>query len=430
VRLIGQGAFGRVYEAEHAELGRRCAIKLLHGGADSARSRQRFAREARLLARLEHENIVGLSDAGEDDVHGQYLVLEFIRGTTLRDAMVSFSGAPARSVLGIVRQLSRGLGHAHAAGIVHRDLKPENVMLAEHADGTPLVKILDFGVARLCDGNEATITSTGAALGTAAYMAPEQARGDRDVDQRVDVYALGVIVYEALSGTRPFDGTSYNETLFQILTKPHVALHALRRDLPAEVCAVVERALSKERTQRFDGVEDFARAFSEALCDGSPGDPASSLETQEMSGETRALSLAEPSPVKGGSVAASRRSLRIAVAAGILPSLAIGWILGTATRQTPSSDASPKPELKQERARSAPLTAASGIGLQPMLPARVELPAAKPPASATASVALASPDPSSANRRATPSAPERALHRRSAKVPAPATPSARRDRGF
>ena len=428
VRLIGQGAFGRVYEAEHAELGRRCAIKLLHGGADSARSRQRFAREARLLARLEHENIVALSDAGEDDLHGQYLVLEFIRGTTLRDAMVSFSGAPARRVLGIVRQLSWGLGHAHAAGIVHRDLKPENVMLTTHADGTPLLKILDFGVARLCDGNEATITNTGAALGTAAYMAPEQARGDRDVDHRVDVYALGVIVYEALTGVRPFDGASYNETLFQILTKPHVALHALRRDLPVEVCDVVERALSKERTQRFDEVGDFARAFSDALRDDTP-DPASLLETREMSGEICAPRPADPSPATGARMAPSRRSLRIALAAGILPSLAIGWILGASIRQTPSSDASPKPEMTGESARSAPPTAASAIQLQPVLTARAQLPDPKASVSATASVALVKEDPPSP-RSPSPSVTERALPRRSGKVPAPVTTAARRDRGF
>src|SRR5262249_33407551 len=238
-RRIGHGASGAVYEAEHAELGRRVAIKLLRRSVESERARQRFAREARLLARLEHANIVNLLDAGDDSEFGQYLVLEFIRGSTLREALPSFRGAPLRHVLEIIRQLASGLGHAHAAGIVHRDLKPENVMLTSHADGRPLVKILDFGIARLCEADDVSLTTSGTALGTAAYMAPEQARGERDIDQRVDVFAVGVIVYELLAGARPFDGASYNETLFQIVTKAHPPLQRVRQDLPAEICAVV-----------------------------------------------------------------------------------------------------------------------------------------------------------------------------------------------
>ncbi|MFZ5890095.1 MAG: serine/threonine-protein kinase [Myxococcota bacterium] len=261
VRLIGRGAIGEVYEAEHAQLGRRYAVKVLQQGAASSRSRQRFLREARVLARLEHENIVSLIDAGDDASVGEYLVLEYIRGSTLRSALPSLqTGAPQR-VLEIVRQLACGLGHAHAAGVVHRDLKPENVMLTSHADGRLLVKILDFGIARLFDADEELITRSGAAMGTAAYMSPEQARGDRDIDCRVDVYALGVIVYEAFGAARPLEGDSYNETIFRILNHKHVPLAQLRPDLPAGLCAAVERALTKDRANRFAAVEDFARAL-------------------------------------------------------------------------------------------------------------------------------------------------------------------------
>jgi serine/threonine protein kinase len=261
LQLLGRGAFGAVYEAEHVEVGRRYAVKLLHRGLDSQRSRERFAREARVLARLEHENIVGLIDVGMDTSVGDFLVLELIRGSTLRDALPALKDEPLR-VFEVVRQLARGLGHAHAAGVVHRDLKPENVMLSSHADGRLLVKILDFGIARLLDPQRELVTASGAALGTAAYMAPEQARGASQVDQRVDVYALGVILYEALAGVRPFDGASYNETLYRILTERQPPLAALRSDLDPALSELVERALMKDRDERFPSVEAFAQALT------------------------------------------------------------------------------------------------------------------------------------------------------------------------
>lgn len=330
-RRIGHGASGAVYEAEHAELGRRVAIKLLRRSVESDRARQRFAREARLLARLEHENIVNLLDAGNDAEFGHYLVLEFIRGSTLREALPSFRGAPLRHVLEIVRQLASGLGHAHAAGIVHRDLKPENVMLTSHADGRPLLKILDFGIARLCEADDASLTTSGTALGTAAYMAPEQARGERDIDQRADVFAVGVIVYELLAGARPFDGSSYNETLFQILTKPHTPLQRMRQDLPAEVCGAVERALLKERAQRFPEIDDFSRALSTALRTSQRASETAELETREMPLESvdHGIETAQPVVARSasGSVSVQRtkRSLPLARA---LPGVVIGLLLG------------------------------------------------------------------------------------------------------
>jgi eukaryotic-like serine/threonine-protein kinase len=424
VRPIGRGAFGSVYEAEHAELGRRYAVKLLQGAADSERSRQRFAREARLLARLEHENIVSLIDAGEDPELGQYLVLEYIRGSTLRAAMGTFRGAPPERLVEIVRQLARGLAHAHGAGIVHRDLKPENVMLASHADGRPLVKILDFGIARMFD-DEANITTSGAALGTAAYMAPEQARGDRDVDHRVDIYALGVIVYELLSGTRPFDGSSYNETLFQILTKPHTPLESVRPDLPRLSCAAIERALAKDRVLRFEAVEDFARAFVDSLRLPAPAETLADFETQDASRDVRAPTFPPPAPMPslpatsatGPSTPPERRiATPMVIAAAIVPSVLLGLVLGTALQS--SRDPAPA-------AQSTPLpssSAASAPVEPPKVAEAIETETAEP-------ASVSQPLPSASANRAPSINSARAQPRRESGTVAPRPPP-RRDRGF
>src|SRR5688572_29346213 len=211
---------GSVYEAEHVRLGRSYALKLLrHDASSRPRAALRFEREARLLSKLTHENIVSLLDIGHADGEQPFLVLELIHGRTLREEMTDAGVRGLARVLDIAVQVARGLGHAHAAGIIHRDLKPENVMLSAHADGRLLVKVLDFGVARLHEDHGELVTNTGIALGTAAYMSPEQARGEAGLDAAVDVFALGVIVYESLTGRRPYDGNSYNETLYAILNK-------------------------------------------------------------------------------------------------------------------------------------------------------------------------------------------------------------------
>jgi eukaryotic-like serine/threonine-protein kinase len=307
LRLLGRGAFGHVYEAEHADVGRRYAVKLLHWGLDSARTRQRFAREARVLARLEHENIVGLIDLGEDAECGDYLVLELVRGSTLRSALPALQSEAPERALSIIRQIARGLAHAHAEGIVHRDLKPENVMLTSHADGRLLVKILDFGIARLLHAEqEEFMTTSGATVGTAAYMAPEQARGDRDVDSRADVYALGVIAYEALGGVRPFEGTSYNETLFNILTKGHTPLAELRPDLDPTLSNLIGRALMKDRNERFESVETFA----EALCQvGRSGLASVDVATVDFDSDERVAAPRAPTaPRPSGASPSSKQS--------------------------------------------------------------------------------------------------------------------------
>lgn len=259
VRLVGSGGMGSVFEAEDLRFGRRCAVKILREElAIRPTARRRFEREASLLGRLVHENIVQLWDVGVADDGRAYLVLEFLQGRTLRAELQQSGVRSVPRLMDVVGQVARGLGYAHASGVVHRDLKPDNVMLTAHADGRLLVKLLDFGIARPRDGSGEPVTLTDTGIGTAAYMAPEQARGEHALEATTDVYALGVVVYEALTGQRPYEGSSYNETLFQILNRSHKPLAEVRPDLGSSLCAAVERALAKSPSARFASVRAFA----------------------------------------------------------------------------------------------------------------------------------------------------------------------------
>jgi serine/threonine protein kinase/tetratricopeptide (TPR) repeat protein len=256
---------GRVFVAEGVHDRQRVALKFLRPDRNaSPRYLQRFEREATLLARIQHENVVSLLATGVDEANGPFLVLEYVRGVTLRGELDLRGVRSVERLLRIVQQVSRGLSHAHALGVVHRDLKPENVMLAGHAAGDVLVKLLDFGVAGLRDDEAGYVTQSDAIIGTAGYMAPEQARGERALDARTDVYSLGVVVYEALCGRRPYTGSSYNETLFKILHRKHRPLIELRPDLPIAFSHAVERALAKDVAARFPSVELFMREIENA----------------------------------------------------------------------------------------------------------------------------------------------------------------------
>jgi len=286
-RVIGAGGMGTVFEAESTSLGRRCAIKFLRPElAGGARTAPRLEREARLLARLEHEHITAVFDFGWLDERTPYFVMEYLQGHTLRERLRSGQPLPIELCLQLLQQACRAMAHAHAAGVVHRDLKPDNLMLTEHSDGRPWLKILDFGIARSLFERDAPLTPSGAELGTAHYMAPEQARGARDIDARADVYSLGAIAYEMLTGLRVHDGASYNEVLFQVLTQRHVPLEQALPSCPSALVSVVERCLEREAAERFADAAELLQALSavsplvaeidSAARQGRPGPPRSS----------------------------------------------------------------------------------------------------------------------------------------------------------
>jgi eukaryotic-like serine/threonine-protein kinase len=257
---------GTVFEAEHIALGRSVAVKVLHATqATKKDSILRFQQEARAAGAIGHPNICGVIDLGTLDYGGPYIVMERLNGETLADRVASEGGLPFDDVIDILIQVLSGLVAAHEQQIVHRDIKPENVFLTKRVGCPPIVKLLDFGISKMTgrDGGvrqeELALTRTGMVMGTPFYMAPEQARGERDLDARVDLYACGVILYEALTGRRPFTASNYNALLVQILTGTPRPASALRPALPRAFDEVIERAMARRREDRYSTASDFQR---------------------------------------------------------------------------------------------------------------------------------------------------------------------------
>jgi endoglucanase len=252
VRLLARGGMGVVYEAHHAVVRRRFAIKFLR--RDLAERRDilnRFQREAEAAGALENDNVTAAVDFGISDDGAPFIVMEYLVGESLADLLEREGRLPVQRAADLVAQACRGVDAAHAAGIVHRDLKPHNLFVARRDDGTDLVKVLDFGVAKLQAIDEATAaTGTGTILGTAAYMSPEQARGEKAVDKRTDIYALGAILFEILSKKMPHPGDSPNAILHHIATQAAVPLDSVQPDLPAPLVAIVARILSSDPAAR------------------------------------------------------------------------------------------------------------------------------------------------------------------------------------
>jgi serine/threonine-protein kinase len=252
VRHLGGGGMGAVYEARNVKFGKRVAIKLIDNGADaSGELTERLRREARAAARIESDGIVQVFDVGDDPELGTFLVMEYLLGEGL-DARIVRGALPVMEAIDVVHRVARVLSRAHAAGILHRDLKPANIFLVTREDGTQHVKVLDFGLAKVL-GDEANLrlTRAGSLLGTPAYMSPEQARGVEDLDHRTDLWSLGLIFYECLSG-RPAYGAHANvqETLLQIVGHRPYPLASLAPWVPAPVVEVVEALIVHDRAQR------------------------------------------------------------------------------------------------------------------------------------------------------------------------------------
>ncbi len=264
VRLLGRGGSGKVYLAEHVELGRPYAIKFLGGErASSLLVVERFSREARLLASLEHPAIASVFDMGRYLDKSPFIVLDYVDGRTLRSILRDDKLPSLRQTLAIMQQLCGAIEYAHDRGVVHRDIKPENVMLCSSAEEDLRVRVLDFGIARPLIADEPRLTPTGAQLGTPHYMAPEQAKGDRDAGPLADIYSLGVIFYELLSGSRPHPGDNYYAITFHLLTQRPIPLQETAPDCPSDVREVVEKCLRREPSQRFETAAALGKAIAQ-----------------------------------------------------------------------------------------------------------------------------------------------------------------------
>src|SRR5258708_458931 len=257
---IGGGGMGVVYEAEDLKLGRHVALKFLPEElAEDPESLMRFGREGGAGCAVNHQNICTIYEINE--VNGRaFIAMELVKGKTLRELLVS-GLLPMRSAIEIAAQVAEGLTKAHEAGIAHRDLKPENLMVSD--DG--FVKILDFGVAKLASPSESDICTTsttpGLILGTVGYMSPEQASGDR-LDFRSDQFSFGLVLYEMVTGKRPFQRSTAAETLGAILRGPPEPITRQNRDAPAPLCWAIERCLAKEPDKRYVSTRDLARELA------------------------------------------------------------------------------------------------------------------------------------------------------------------------
>ena len=250
---LGSGGMGVVYRARDLRLGRTVALKFLPPRlSGDAHAKKRFLTEARAAAALQHANVCTVHEISETDEGQLFIAMAFVEGESLRD-LIERGPLPIAQAVDITRQIARGLECAHEHGIVHRDVKPANVMLG--ADR--VVRLVDFGVAKLAGS---TVTNAGVTPGTAAYMAPEQVRGET-VDHRADLWALGVVLYEMLAGRRPFPGETDAVVLHAITTLTPPNVRTLRADVPMELDAVVSRALERERDARYQSVNEFRDAL-------------------------------------------------------------------------------------------------------------------------------------------------------------------------
>ncbi len=363
VDRLGSGGMGHVYLAEHVVVGRRFAVKFLRADFSHRRDLEaRFRREARAAGHLASEHVAAVVDFGFASDGVPFLVMEYLEGTNLAELVRRQGPLPVPRAVAIMLQAGSGIGAAHHAGIIHRDLKPANLFLSTRTDGTDWIKVLDFGVAKVED-DDAEKTKTGSVVGTPHYMSPEQARGDKDLDLRVDVYALGLILYEMLGGEKAHPGDGRNEVLYRILTKTPTPLEDLREGVPEGLLDVVHQAMAFDREDRFETVEQLAVAllpfagpgpvpFGDA---GKTGLRVSSSEAStgvHASGVASAASskLSRPVTTDSAVVAPVARPPRswgsVVGAAGALAAIsAVGWALFGGDGETPGAvgDALPAP---------------------------------------------------------------------------------------
>ncbi len=263
---IGVGGMGCVWAARHEGIDREVALKIPEGPHSSdPELRQRFLAEARALGRLRHPNIVDVLDSGELDDGRLFIVFELLEGSGLDSYLHEAGRMRASDAVKIAIELCRGLEFAHGAGVIHRDLKPANVYLHQSPGGGMLVKLLDFGISKTFDGGApVSLTSSGNVVGTPLYMSPEQARGDA-VDQRTDLWNVGVVLYEMLAGLAPFEGKGYSATVAKIVSEDPPPLSAWGVYAAPELESVINKCLSRDRDKRYADAAGLRAALEELL---------------------------------------------------------------------------------------------------------------------------------------------------------------------
>jgi serine/threonine protein kinase len=439
VRELGVGGMGTVYEVEHELTRHRRALKILHArGAQEPNAVARFLREASAAARIGNAHIAETFDAGRLDTGEPYLVMELLEGETLDERLQRLGAIHPGELADLVIQACDGIQAAHDAGIVHRDLKPENLFVTVR-DGLPFVKILDFGISKFDSVRTGSlgVTTEGALIGTPYYMPPEQVRGEKTIDAKADVYALGVILYECVAGARPYEANTVEHLAVLIHQGKAMPLAERVPSLPPAFCDVVHRAMAVEREQRFQSARELAEALASvsARASGAAAEapattppngrvvirPSSSPRALDfvttaapISSSVTATGLAEtmasdPPPPPGPTRASGRRSLVVAAVAVVAAGgavLALGLRPASAPPAvTPFAVTPAEPSVTADPAATAVLAtppAESAIVLPAALTGADASSSASPARSASPSLrpqpSLASPAPGPATK--------------------------------
>jgi serine/threonine-protein kinase len=340
-RLLREGGMGAVFEASHTHLKRRFAIKFLSPAlARRADILERFRREAEAAGSIENEHIAAVLDYGTAADGAPYIVMEYLQGEDLAELLARTGPLSFTRATRLLVQACRGLEAAHDRGIVHRDLKPRNLFVCRRNQGeNELLKVLDFGVAKLSAAESTTDrTQSGVLLGTPFYMPPEQMRGDTSIDCRADVYALGVILYEMLTGERPHPGRTSAEIFYHLLTRTPTPLDQLRPNLPPALCAIVHRAMAVDPAERFARVAELRGALSPFAAPPAPRKATAHASDETLAAEAASESFVAvaPSARSATAVDESRSAIRwrplawsrigAAMVLGGLALLAAGWL--------------------------------------------------------------------------------------------------------
>jgi serine/threonine-protein kinase len=416
--VLGVGGMGVVVAARHIQLGQRVAIKFMRATSNDAASIERFFREARAVVGLSSEHVAKVLDMGTLETGAPYIVMEFLAGIDMGEALKRHGPMPVADAVGSVLQACEAIAEAHSVGIVHRDLKPANLFLTTQIDGASFVKVLDFGISKMARSQvHHDLTASGAIMGSPGYMSPEQVRNSKDIDLRSDIWAVGVILYELLSGVNPFQGDTLGEVFAKIVSESPAPVDRIRQDVPASLSATIARCLEREPARRFANLGELASmllpfAPAEAtlsvrrilrVC-GETGQGAPRFETlaAPSSGQSDSQGsgrIAEGSSgrVESGpawlrsnaSAPHSRRSrgLLVSIAVGVVLASGVSWLY-VAQRSRGDGDASGG----ANPAGSAPIAAPGSLpaAASGSLPAS---PAGDPRASANAGAAVAAPVP-------------------------------------
>jgi serine/threonine protein kinase len=259
-RMIGEGGMGMVVAAMHLHLGTQVALKFLHHDmVANQQMSERFLREARASALLKSEHVCRVSDVGMLDNGAPYIVMELLTGQDLASMLRNHGPMPIATLSEYVLQALHGLAEAHGAGIVHRDLKPGNLFWTQRPDGSTLIKVLDFGIAKAPGSANFSMTQTSTVMGSPGYMSPEQLKSSKVVDARSDIWSMGVVMYELLSGRTPFEGESITELALKVAMDPTPVLPG---NFPPAFQAVISRCLEKDPARRFQDVSELAQALA------------------------------------------------------------------------------------------------------------------------------------------------------------------------